>query len=93
MVLILRIMVLANFYKAGEKNLLISEEIIDDKRIVKYQMPDGRVTVMEHALSDPPIDDESETVKIPKKPTLEEIQTQTLLNTEYLVIMSELNSL
>lgn len=27
------------------------------------------------------------------QPTLEEIQTQTLLNTEYLVVMSELNSL
>ncbi|NYV67290.1 hypothetical protein HYI36_18625 [Bacillus sp. Gen3] len=31
-------------------------------------------------------------VPIPETPTLEEMQTQTLLNTEYLVVMSEIEN-
>lgn len=77
---------------------LYSSEIIDGYVIEKYTSGDNVVETLENGVeitaiikypdpsSQPPLD-------IPLEPSQEEIQAQILLNTEYLVIMSEITNM
>jgi hypothetical protein len=67
---------------------LISEEIIDGLRVTEYENDNGEISRMEEDIGIP----FSPPVKDPN-PTIEDIMTQNLLNTEFLVIMSELNNM
>jgi hypothetical protein len=71
----------------------IVNEYEKDGYIYKEYSPDGGVTITHHVKELIPFEYDYPETPIEPKLTVEEMQAQTLINTEYLVTMSELSNL